>query len=219
LPDRNEVVTFAVAAAATNGKVTIKNIRSQDLTSFLSKMDAMGVPYEVAKDSLRVWLDPETELSSVKVETAPHPGFMTDWQQPFSILLTQANGTSIIHETVYPNRLDYLFELGKMGADFEVLTPSEAGLIFKPEKYGFDWGKRVADSEPKVVAEITGPTKLVDAEVQIPDLRAGATLVIAALAAEGKSKVHGISHIDRGYENFEEKLQELGAQIRRVEDI
>jgi len=212
LPDRNEAVTFAVATAATRGDVTLEKVRPQDLTSFLSKFEAVGASYEVTGEKIRVWADSDTQFAPVDIETAPYPGFMTDWQQPFSVLLTQAEGESVIQETVHAQRFGYLSELEKMGAKVELLTPTEAGIPFAPEKYGFNWDSK---EEPKVVAKIGGPTKLHGAEVEITDLRAGATLVIAALAAEGESKITGIEHIDRGYENFAEKLRGLGAEIKR----
>lgn len=253
LPDRNEAVTFAVAAAATRGDVTLERVRPQDLTSFLSKFETVGASYEVTGEKIRVWADSEVSFSPVDIETAPHPGFATDWQQPFAVLLTQAEGESVLHETVHGQRFNYLSELSKMGAKVELLTPTEAGIPFDIEKYGFNWpfleenpagetrakekpsrfrnpnlegwgigaggespARELPTREPKVVAKITGPRKLHGAEVKISDLRAGATLVIAALAAEGESKIFGIEHIDRGYENFEEKLRGLGAEIERA---
>lgn len=215
LPDRNEAVTFAVAAAATRGDVTLENVRPQDLTAFLSKLRQLGVQFDAEESSLRIWLDSEAALEAVDVETAPHPGFMTDWQQPFAVLLTQAEGVSLIHETVYEDRFSYTESLKKMGAQIELLTPAEAGISFAPEDYNFDW---TDEEEPRSVAKISGPTPLHGAgNLLIPDLRAGATLVLAALAAEGKSEVVGVEHIDRGYEDFEGRLKSLGAWIERVE--
>lgn len=213
LPDRNEVVTFASAAAVTRGDVVMSPVNPQHLTSFLAKLDKMGVGFDVSADSLRVWLEEGQKLAPIEVETSPHPGFMTDWQQPISVLLTQADGESTIHESVYEDRFGYLEELGKMGVKYRRLTPAEAGLPFDPDNYNFDWER---EEEPKTLAKIFGPTSLRGARVMIPDLRAGATLVIAALAAEGQSEVYGVEHIDRGYESFEEKLKGLGAKIERV---
>jgi UDP-N-acetylglucosamine 1-carboxyvinyltransferase len=224
IPDRNEAVTFAVSAAATRGDVVIRNLRTGNIIPFLSKLDAMKISYGVSGEDLRVWSANDVSWQAVDVETAAHPGFMTDWQQPFSVLLTQAEGTSTIHETIYPERLDYLYELEKMGANVQVLTPAEAGMAFDPNNYGFATAENaekgsfsVDAGEPKVVAKINGPTPLRGTDLKISDLRAGATMVIAALTAEGESKVTGIHHIDRGYENFEDKLQSLGAEIERVE--
>ncbi len=214
LPDRNEAVTFAVAAAATRGDVTLTNIRPLDLTAFTAKLEKMGVGFDIQKNSLRVWLEEGTVLQAVGIETAPHPGFMTDWQQPACVLLTQVNGESLLHETVYEDRFGYVKELKKMGAKIKLLTPSEAGVAFNSSDYNFDW---TDDDEPKSVAKIFGPTPLFGQNLQIPDLRAGAALVLAALAAEGISEISGVEHIDRGYEQFDEKLRGLGAKIERVE--
>jgi UDP-N-acetylglucosamine 1-carboxyvinyltransferase len=213
IPDRNEAVTFAVAAAATRGDVTLTNVRPQDLTAFLAKLDKMGVPFDSEESSLRVWLDSDTRLEPVEIETAPHPGFMTDWQQPFSVLLTQADGESRIHETIYEDRFSYAEELKKMGAKIKILTPTEVGISFDLDRYNFDWNQ---EGEPHSVAQIKGPTPLRGSSLLIPDLRAGATLVLAALSAEGRSGVVGVEHIDRGYENFEGRLKSLGARIERV---
>ncbi len=215
IPDRNEAVTFAVAAAVTRGDVVLKNLRTEDIIPFLSKLNSMGVSYDASGDSLRVWSEKEDVWQAVDIQTSPYPGFMTDWQQPFSVLLSQAEGTSTVHEAIYPDRLGYLAELGKMGVDYDILTPKEAGIPFKPEEYGFDWRRT---SQPKVIAKIHGPIELRGAELEIPDLRAGATLAIAALAAEGESNIRGTHHIERGYEKFEEKLQNLGAEIERIEE-
>lgn len=215
LPDRNEAVTFAVAAAATRGDVTLENVRPLDLTAFTAKLEKMGVGFDIQKQSLRVWLEKDKVLEPVEIETAPHPGFMTDWQQPTCVLLTQASGESLIHETIYEDRFEYTKELVKMGAKIKLLTPSEAGIAFDLKNYNFDW---IGEEEPKSVAKIFGPTSLFGKRLQIPDLRAGAALVLAALTAEGQSEILGVEHLDRGYENFDEKLRALGAKIERVED-
>jgi len=220
LPDRNEAVTFAVAAAATRGDITLTNVRPLDLTAFTAKLEKMGVGFDIQKNSLRVWLEEGTVMESVEVETAPHPGFMTDWQQPMAVLLTQVSGDSLLHETVYEDRFEYVKELKKMGAKIEVLTPSKAGIAFDSLNYNFDLppakGGSEDDEEPKSIAKIFGPTPLSGCKLQIPDLRAGAALVLAALAAEGTSEILGVEHIDRGYEQFDEKLRGLGAKIERA---
>ncbi len=215
LPDRNEAVTFAVVAATTRGDVTLTNVRPLDLTAFTAKLEKMGVGFDIQKESLRVWLDEGKSLEPVEIETAPHPGFMTDWQQPMGVLLTQADGESLLHETIYEDRFKYFKELEKMGARVELITPSEAGAVFDPKNYNFDLPE--ADHEPKSVAKIFGPTPFSGRKLQIPDLRAGAALVLAALAAEGQSEILGVEHLDRGYEQFDEKLRNLGAKIERVE--
>ena len=150
----------------------------------------MGVAFETDAGSLRVRAT-DAPLRAVDVRTDPYPGFATDFQAPFSVLMTQAEGTSHIHETIFEDRLDYTRELVRMGADIELVDERRA--------------------------RITGPTPLHAAEVEIADLRAGATLVLAALAASGTSVISGIEHVDRGYEQIEAKLVALGAQINRIE--
>ena len=136
---------------------------------------------------------------------------MTDWQGPWAVLMTKADGVSTIHETVYENRFTYVDELKKMGAEIELYNP----VLKDPEKiYNFnikDDNKHFFHAE-----RIVGPTKLHDAVLDITDLRAGATLVLAALAASGESVLFGIEHLDRGYEQFEKRLKNLGAKISRV---
>jgi UDP-N-acetylglucosamine 1-carboxyvinyltransferase len=214
LPDRNEAVTFAVAAAVTRGDLLLTDLNTADLTSFLAKLPRIGVSWEVIGKNLRVFVKEPAVFEPIEIETSPHPGFMTDWQQPLTVLLTQANGKSLVHETVYEDRWKYLTELKKFGAQIELLTPRQLGRKFTPVDYEFDWK---GNNEPKTFAKVSGPTSLQGASVQITDLRAGAALVLAALAAQGKSEVSGVEHIERGYENFEEKLSRLGARIKKIE--
>ncbi len=212
VPDRNEAVTFAVAAAVTRGDIVLTDIAVSDLTSFLAKLQPIGVSYEIRGKNLRVWVEGQDSFQPVEVETAPYPGFMTDWQQPLTVLLTQARGESLIHETVFEDRWKYLPELRKFGAQVELFTPSQLGREFDPQKYIFDWKGK---GQPKTFAKVFGPTELVGASVEIVDLRAGAALVLAALGARGESEIYGVEHVERGYEDFEEKLSALGAKIRK----
>jgi len=212
LPDRNEAVTYGVAAAITRGDILLTNLNTADLTSFLAKLQKIGVSWEVQGKNLRIYVKDGAVFEPVEVETSPHPGFMTDWQQPLTVLLTQAKGASLIHETVYEDRWKYLAELKKFGAQIKLLTPEELGRDFVPEDYEFDWK---GAGEPKSFARILGPVPLKGAEVQITDLRAGAALVLAALAAKGRSEVLGVEHIERGYEDLEGKLTRLGARIEK----
>lgn len=215
IPDRIEAVTFAVATALTRGDVQIQGMEGVNLTAFLAKLGKIGVSFEIGKGTLHVWASPEDQFVPVEVETAPHPGFATDWQPILAVLLTQANGVSLLHETVYEDRFRYLPQLRKFGAAMELLTPSQAGREFRAESYNFDWPAN--GSEPAVFVRVNGPTPLKGAKAEIPDLRAGAALVLAALAAEGRSEILGVEHIERGYERFEEKLAALGARIQKVE--
>ena len=191
--DRLEAETFAIAAAITRGDVSLHGINPGHLGAFLEVCDRIGVAYEAdaAASALRIRGSAGGELRAVDVRTDPYPGFATDFQAPLSVLLTQAVGSSTIHETIFEDRLDHTRELVKMGADIELLDERRA--------------------------RITGPTPLHGAEVGIADLRAGATLILAALTATGTSVVSGIEHVDRGYEQIEAKLVALGAQINRIE--
>jgi len=192
LGDRLEAETFAIAAAITHGEVQLNGINPEHLGAFLEVCDRMGVRYEAdaAGSTLRV-LPSDGPLRAVDVRTDPYPGFATDFQAPLSVLLTQADGVSHVNETIFEDRLEHFRELAKMGANVELLDERRA--------------------------RITGPTPLNGAEVGIADLRAGATLILAALAAAGTSVISGVEHVDRGYEQIEAKLVALGAMINRIE--
>lgn len=211
MPDRNEAVTFAVAALATNGDVFLKNAQVHVLKPFLRKVKEAGGDFKEIDTGLRFFR--KGKLHSTNVATSPYPGFMTDWQAPWALLMTQAEGESLIHETIYENRFQYTEELKKMGAKIELFNPQ----IKIPKKfYNFNW----EDNKPEYfhAAKIHGPTRLHNAVLNISDLRAGATLVLAALTARGKSYLTGVEHLDRGYENFEKRLRSLGAKIKRVKE-
>lgn len=208
-PDRNEIVTFAIAAIVTHGDVFIRGAKREDLQEFLEKLEEAGGGIEEKDDGIRFYF--REELRAVDVTTRPYPGFMTDWQAPWAMLMTQARGTSLIHETVFENRFGYVKELRKMGAKIKLFAPQ----VENPEEvYNFDLSS--GDTDTSHAIKITGPTKLHNAVVTMTDLRAGASLVIAALAAHGETVLHGIHLVDRGYEKFEDRLASLGADIRRV---
>lgn len=209
-PDRNEIVTFAAAAILTEGDIFIKNIKKSGLLEFLDELKAAGGGFEEKKDGIRFYY--KGGLSATNVKTSFYPGFMTDWQGPWAVLMTKAKGVSKIHETVYENRFGYLQELEKMGADFKLFNPK----VNNPEElYNFN----ISDDDNFFHAvKIKGPIKLHNAVLDISDLRAGATLVLAALAASGQSIIFGLAHLDRGYEKFGERLKSLGADIERVND-
>lgn len=209
MPDRNETVTFAIGSLVTRGDVFVKGAQREHLAKFLEKLDEAGAGWEAAQDGTRFFY--QRPLTSIDIKTSSYPGFMTDWQAPWAVLMTQARGESIIWETVYENRFGYIGELIKMGAKISPLRPD----VSDPEKF---YNFNLEDDRPEYfhAAKVLGPTKLHNAVLAIPDLRAGATLVLAALAAEGESYLSGIEHIDRGYENFEERLKKLGAKIKRI---
>ncbi|MDD4600770.1 UDP-N-acetylglucosamine 1-carboxyvinyltransferase 1 [bioreactor metagenome] len=185
MPDRIQAGTFLMAGAMTHGDVTIENIRPEYLFSVLDKLEEIGAHITTAENYIRVKAG---ELRGVDIKTLPYPGFPTDLQAPILSLFTIAKGTSVITETIFENRFKHVDELSRMGAKIKVEGRT---------------------------AIIRGVSKLTGACVAAPDLRAGGSLVLAALAAEGVSEIESVYHIDRGYEKFEEKLQSLGANIIR----
>lgn len=187
--DYLEAGTFAVAAIVTGGDIKINGAEPAHLDSFFEKLDETRANYSLEKNAIII--KPAKNLNAVEaLRTAVYPSFATDLQAPFAVLLTRANGTSKIFETLFEGRLQYLFELEKMGAKVQVLNPHQA--------------------------IITGPAKLKAVPIASLDLRAGAAMVLAALCAEGTTEISNISYIDRGYERFDEKLRILGAEIKRA---
>jgi UDP-N-acetylglucosamine 1-carboxyvinyltransferase len=187
--DPIEAGTFAVLAAATKSDILIIGCDPEFLDAPLMKLKDFGVSFTVKENSIRV-NGKASVLKAAKIQTLPYPGFPTDLQAPFGVLATQAKGSSLIFDIMYEGRLKYINELKKMGADAVILDPHRA--------------------------IITGPTVLEGAEIESLDLRAGATLVIAALLAKGKSVIGNIEQIDRGYEKLDERLAKLGADIKRI---
>lgn len=210
-PDRNEIVTFATAAIITHGDISIRNTNGEGLKKFIEKLKEAGGGVEQLKNKIRFYY--KGQLRGTDVTTLPYPGFMTDWQGAWAVLMTMAEGVSIIHESVYENRFGYVSELKKMGANIKLFNP----VVANPQEF-YNFNLDDDKKEYSHAAEIIGPTKLHNAVVDITDLRAGATLVLSSLAAKGESIVFGIEHLDRGYEKFEERLKIIGADIRRVSD-
>lgn len=211
MPDRNEEVTFAVGALITHGDVVVTGSQLNHLTAFTEVYQKAGGRIEHVSDTKTRYFGNNTILPT-DIVTTPHPGFMTDWQAPWAVLMTQASGISTIHETVFESRFSYVSELKKMGAVIDFYDP----VVVNPgDFYNFNWADRVNGYHQGI--RITGPTKLHNAILQIDDLRAGATLVLAALAAEGESYIGRVEQIDRGYEKIEERLLALGARIKRIE--
>ena len=200
LPDRIESASWAAAALATRGDITIDGARQGDMMTFLNTYRKVGGKFDVLDDDVIRFYHPGGELKSIALETEVHPGFMTDWQQPLVVALTQATGLSIVHETVYENRFGFTEALVQMGAVIQVYRECLGGL---PCRFG---QRNFYHS-----AVVSGPTPLKAAHIIVPDLRGGFSHLIAALAAEGTSRVGGIDLIDRGYEHFSEKLDALGA--------
>ena len=210
-PDRNEIVTFAIAALVTKGDVTIKDAEKVDLSAFLEKVTEAGGGYEKTKDGIHFFY--KGPLKAVDVTTVIYPGFMTDWQAPWAVLMTQAEGTSVVHETVFENKLGYVKDLTKMGAKVKLFNPE---VEDRETTYNFN----LTDDSPDFfhAVKITGPTPLHNAIVTMLDIRAGAAVVLAALAAKGETIIHGVYLVDRGYEKFEERLSSIGAHIERNDE-
>jgi len=203
IPDRNQAASFACAGLASKGDIFIENAVQDDLITFLNTVRKVGGKYEVKENGIRFFY--EGEFNSLAIETNVHPGFMTDWQQPFVILMTQAKGISIIHETVYEERFGYVKELQKMGAEIELYDTCLGGLDC-----------RFANTHYFHSSVVKGVTPLHGAEINVPDLRAGFSYLVAGVIAKGESVVNGAIYIDRGYEDIDEKLRRLGAEIKRV---
>lgn len=199
--DRIETASFASLAIANKGNIFIHGAEQRYLITFLNWVKKIGGKFEILNDGIRFF--DSTKLKGVALETDVHPGFMTDWQQPFTIVLTQAEGVSIIHETVYENRFGYTDALNKMGAKIHLFKEC---LGSRPCRFSH---KDFLHS-----AIIVGPTPLKGAKIQVPDLRAGFSYLIAALIAEGESELTGIETIERGYEGLKERLINLGADIK-----
>lgn len=209
MSDRNELVTYATLAVASHGDVTIGPISKNLISSFLEiiKVTGAGVE-EISNFKYRFFY--KGEITATDIETTPHPGFMTDWQPSWAILMLMAKGSSIIHERVFENRFLYVDELKKLGANIDFVEVN----IDSPESfYHFNFDK---ERSYKQTIKITGVKELHNAILNIADLRAGAALACAALLAEGESAVNGASILERGYEDFVEKISKLGGEIKKV---
>ncbi|EAI1839295.1 UDP-N-acetylglucosamine 1-carboxyvinyltransferase [Campylobacter jejuni] len=189
IPDRIEAGTYLCAGAITNSKITLDKVNATHLSAVLAKLHQMGFETLIAEDSIT--LLPAKEIKPVEIMTSEYPGFPTDMQAQFMALALKANGTSIIDERLFENRFMHVSELLRMGADIKLNGH---------------------------IATIVGGKELNAADVMATDLRASSALILAALAAKGTSKVHRIYHLDRGYENLEEKFKDLGVKITRLEE-
>ena len=189
IPDRIEAGSYIAMAAAIGKGVKVKNVLYEHLESFIAKLEAMGVRMTVEEDA--IFVEEQGDLKPVDIKTSPYPGFATDLQQPMTPLLLKASGRGKIIDTIYEKRVNHVPELARMGADIQVL----GGQIV-----------------------YNGPTQLSGVPVKASDLRAGAALVTAGLMAEGQTEITNIEFILRGYSNIIEKLSDLGADIRLIED-
>lgn len=210
MPDRNEAVSYACAALASKGDILVEGVRSVDLTAFLKKLTEAKAGYEVMPTGIRFFYT--QPLQATDVTTGVYPGFMTDWQPLWAVLMCHANGQSLIHETVMQNRFGYIEVLRAMGATIDVVQPTVQG---DPEQlYNFNWRDGMADDIHAI--KITGPTQFHGGECTAPDLRAGAIVLIAAISGVGETLLHNVAQIQRGYSQIDTKLISLGARIEKV---
>lgn len=201
MSDRIETASWASAALATHGEIYVRGATQPEMMTFLNVFRRIGGEFTIDESGIK-FSHPDRDLTSLVLETDVHPGFMTDWQQPLVVALTQARGLSIIHETVYENRFGFTDALRDMGAIIQVYRECLGGT---PCRFG--------QSNFNHSAVVSGPTKLQGGNIVVPDLRGGFSHLIAALAADGESTVEGIELINRGYENFMGKLGALGADV------
>ncbi len=207
LSDRNEAVSLAIATYLTKGDVYLRHAQQDTLITFLNTLSKMGLRFTIDDEGIR-FTGSEKAPPAIALETDVHPGFMTDWQQPFTILLTQADGMSVVHETIYEDRFGYTTALQGMGAHIGLYTKclGEVPCRFREKEYLHS-------------CVVRGPTPLHGTKLLIPDIRAGFSYILAALCAEGTSQVYGIEHIERGYERLDTKLRSLGAELERITDV
>ena len=208
--DRNEAVTFAIFGLATKGWVRLVGIETDLIKTFINKVKKIGGIIKEEKRGLE--FSYRKPLSAIDIVTSPHPGFMTDWQAPWAVLMTQAQGVSTIHETIFENRFSYVDELKKLGAKIEFFQPKlkNPSLV-----YQFNLSKNQPPRNPQAI-RIFGPTTLHNGVLNVNDLRAGASLLIGAAVAQGESVIAGASIIERGYEEIDKKLRLLGLKIKKI---
>lgn len=204
ITDRIEAACLGMMAIATKGRVFVERTQQSYMITFLNKLRQINGGFSVKENGIEFFYQGALK-GGLHLETDVHPGFLTDWQQPFVVLLTQAEGSSVVHETVYENRFGYVETLKKMGADVELFTQC---LGDRPCRFALQ------NYQHSLI--VKGPTTFLGRAIKIPDLRAGFAYIMAALLAPEESTILGLSYIDRGYERLEEKLQLLGADIERV---
>ena len=204
ITDRIEAASFGMAAIATKGRVFVEGAEHLHMIALLNKLREIGGGFNIKQNGIEFFYDGPLQ-GGIHLETDVHPGFLTDWQQPFVVLLTQATGPSVVHETVYENRFGYAETLVEMGAEISLFRQCLGGKECRFHEQSFNHS-----------AVIEGSATLQGGEITIPDLRAGFAYVMAGLIAEGTSTLHGLAFLDRGYEHAADKLASLGAQIERV---
>lgn len=204
MPDRNEAASWGMAAIASKGRVFVEGAQHLHMITLLNKLREIGGGFDIKSNGIEFFYDGPLH-GGLHVETDVHPGFMTDWQQPFVVLLTQASGSSVVHETVYEKRFGYAEVLSEMGADITLFKQCLGGKQCRFAQQSFCHSMIVK-----------GPTPLFAKDITIPDLRAGFAYIMAATLAEGTSAISGLHFLDRGYEKIVAKLACLGADVERT---
>lgn len=204
IPDRIEAASLGMAAICSKGKVFVEGAQHLNMITFLNKVREIGGGFNIKNEGIEFYYDGPLQ-GGLHLETDVHPGFMTDWQQPFVVLLTQASGPSVVHETVYENRFGYCETLMEMGADISLFRQCLGGKQCRFNSQSFNHS-----------IVVKGATPLTAKDISIPDLRAGFAYVMAAMVASGTSTISGVPFLDRGYENIVDKLSSLGAKMERV---
>lgn len=201
IPDRIEAASWGMAAITSKGRVFVEGAEHLQMLTFLNKIREVGGGFDIKRNGIEFYYDGPLQ-GGLHLETDVHPGFMTDWQQPFVVLLTQAAGSSVVHETVYENRFGYTETLAKMGADITLFRQCLGGKQCRFDCHSF--------SHSLIVK---GPTPLEARDISIPDLRAGFAYLMAAVIASGTSTLTGLQFLERGYENIFDKLGSLGVEL------
>lgn len=204
ITDRIEAASLGMVAIATKGSVFVEGAQHSTMITFLNKLREIGGGFSVKSNGIEFYYDGPLR-GGLHLETDVYPGFMTDWQQPFVVLLTQAQGSSVVHETVYENRFGYVETLVEMGADISLFRQCLGGRQCRFASHSF----------PHSIV-VKGPTELSGKKIEIPDLRAGFAYVMAALVSKDTSLISGLTFLDRGYESLTTKLDLLGADIERL---
>lgn len=207
MTDRIEAASWAMTAIGTKGKIFVEGAEHAPMLTFLNKIRELGGGFSVKQGGIEFYYDGPLQ-GSLHLETDVYPGFATDWQPPFAVLLTQATGCSVIHETVYENRLGYIETLKEMGADAHLFKQCLGGKLCRFDSCSFYHS-----------AVIKGPTPLIGKEISIPDLRAGFAYLLGGLIASGTTVLSSIHYLERGYESLTEKLQGLGASVKKIPAI
>lgn len=209
-PDRNEAVALAVGALITNGNLTIQNVNKSHLTAFVNVLTKVGARYEFFGNELRVWRAGE-QLAATNITTAPAPGFNSDWQGPVTLLLSKCTGESLVHDTIYTNRFRFVQELNRMGAKIQLLKPSEVHMTAVLSDDTYDYEKL---GEPHTVARIQGMNRLRGTKINVTEDLNDATILLAAICAEGRTELNDYEFITNNYDQILEKLAKVGAILK-----